>query len=169
MMTAPDPERRISIWSVPERWRRLFFAIFSLQTAGIIGLAVWHEVFAVTGDSWAETVFAISSRAGPAIGVITAESVVLTEVYYVVIFGVIFGGIVERYQNRIKQAADEAAAKADAEGAARGEAVGEARGVVQEYEKWAAWNRRRLEAEANGLPFDEPPPPPPREETGNGG
>ena len=180
MMTAPDPERRISIWSVPERWRRLFFAIFSLQTAGIIGLAVWHEVFAVTGDSWAETVFAISSRAGPAIGVITAESVVLTEVYYVVIFG----GIVERYQNRIKQAADEAAAKADAEGAARGEAIGEARGVArgeargeargaargaaQEYEKWAEWNRRRLEAEANGLPFDEPPPPPPGEETGNG-
>ena len=23
---------------------------------------------------------------------------------------------------------------------------------------WAAWNQRRLEAEENGQPFDEPPP-----------
>ena len=26
------------------------------------------------------------------------------------------------------------------------------------YEEWADWNRRRLEAEERGLPFDEPPP-----------
>ena len=51
---------------------------------------------------------------------------------------VIFGGIVERYQNRLKQR--------------------EERGMAREREKWEAWNRRRMEAEANGQPFDEPPP-----------
>ena len=55
---------------------------------------------------------------------------------------VIFGGVLERYQNRLKQR----------------EAEGEARGEAREREKWEAWNRRRLEAEANNQPFTEPPP-----------
>ena len=50
-MSTPDPERRVSIWSVPERWRKLFFAIFSLQTAALIGLAIWYEVSVVAADS----------------------------------------------------------------------------------------------------------------------
>ena len=28
----------------------------------------------------------------------------------------------------------------------------------EERRMWAAWNQRRLEAERNGEPFDEPPP-----------
>ena len=133
-MTSPEPERRISVWSVPEDWRRLYFVIFSVQTLALVGLAIWYEVFVVTGDSWPETIFAIGNRAGPGIGVIAADSIVLTEVYFVVIFG----GMVERYQNRLKQR--------------------EARGQARERERWEAWNERRLEAEANGQPFDEPPP-----------
>ena len=31
-------------------------------------------------------------------------------------------------------------------------------GVEQERRAWTAWNSRRVDAEANGLPFDEPPP-----------
>ncbi len=31
-------------------------------------------------------------------------------------------------------------------------------GKVEVYQEIAAWNRRRLEAEAKGLPFDEQPP-----------
>ena len=31
-------------------------------------------------------------------------------------------------------------------------------GRVQEREKWAAWNTRRLKAEERGQRFDEPPP-----------
>ena len=133
-MTSPEPERRISIWSVPEDWRKLYFAIFSVQTLVLLGLAIWYEVFVITGDSWPETIFAIGSRAGPGIGVIAADSVILTEAYFVVIFG----GIVERYQNRLKQREAEGEAKANA--------------------RWEAWNRRRMEAEASGQPFDEPPP-----------
>ena len=133
-MTSPEPERRISIWSVPEDWRKHYFAIFSAQTLALLGLAIWYEVFVITDDYWAETIFAIGSRAGPGIGVIAAGSIILTEAYFVVIFG----GIVERYQNRLKQR----------------EAEGEARA----NQRWEAWNRRRLEAEANGQPFDEPAP-----------
>ena len=34
----------------------------------------------------------------------------------------------------------------------------EARGRSAMYKEWDAWNRRRLAAEAEGLPFGEPPP-----------
>ncbi len=123
---------------MPEDWRKLYFTIFSVQTLALIGLAVWYEVFVVTNESWPETIFAIISNAGPGIGVIAAESIILTEAYFVVIFG----GIVERYQNRLRQR----------------EAEGEARGESRANERWEAWNRRRLEAEANGQAFTEPPP-----------
>ncbi len=148
-MSGGEPERRSSIWSVPERWLKLFFAIFSLQMAGIMGLAFWYEIFVVTSDSWPESIFTIGSDAGPAIGVIAAESIILTEAYYVVIFG----GIVEKYQNRLKQR----------------EAEGEARGVAKNQRKWESWNQRRLEAEAKGQPFDEPPPSSPPIEEKEGG
>ena len=32
------------------------------------------------------------------------------------------------------------------------------RGRERERRAWTEWNSRRLEAEASGLPFDEPPP-----------
>ena len=135
---------------MPEDWRKLYFAIFSAQTLALLGLAIWYEVFVIADDSWMETIFAIGSGAGPGIGVIAADSVILTEAYFVVIFG----GIVERYQNRLKQRE----AEGEARGEARGEAKGEARGEARANERWEAWNRRRLEAEANGQPFDDPPP-----------
>ena len=40
------------------------------------------------------------------------------------------------------------------EGREEGKAIGEERA----NQRWEAWNRRRLEAEAKGEPFDEPLP-----------
>ena len=31
-------------------------------------------------------------------------------------------------------------------------------GRAEANQKWQAWNRRRMDAAANNLPFDEPPP-----------
>ena len=41
---------------------------------------------------------------------------------------------------------------------AQGREEGIAEGVEQANRAWAEWNQRRLDAEAQGLPFDEPPP-----------
>ncbi len=38
-------------------------------------------------------------------------------------------------------------------------AEGHAEGRAEGWAEWAAWNERRIEAERNGLPFDEAPPP----------
>ena len=54
------------------------------------------------------------------------------------------------YQRRLEEAIEQAKIEARIEGRTEG------------YELWAAWNNRRLEAEAQNLPFDEPPPPPPQ-------
>ena len=35
---------------------------------------------------------------------------------------------------------------------------GIAEGMKQSNRAWSEWNRRRLDAEAEGVPFDEPPP-----------
>ena len=36
--------------------------------------------------------------------------------------------------------------------------AGRAEGRVLERAAWSAWNSRRVEAERDGVPFDEPPP-----------
>ncbi len=46
-----------------------------------------------------------------------------------------------------------------AEGQAVGRAEGQAIGRTETYQLWSSWNIRRIEAERQNLPFDEPPPP----------
>ena len=45
---------------------------------------------------------------------------------------------------------------------------GRAEGRVETNAEWGAWNRRRIDAEARGLPFDEPPPGEPLDDPQNG-
>ena len=61
------------------------------------------------------------------------------------------------YQKRLEEAIEQAKIEARIEGRAEGEADG----IAKNYELWEAWNNRRIEAEEQNLPFDEPPPPPP--------
>ena len=128
-MSTPDPERRVSIWSVPERWRKLFFAIFSLQTAALIGLAIWYEAFVVEGNPWPEVIFAIGRDAAPGIGVVAADSVIAVDVVMILTL------LYEDYRRKRTE-----------------------RAVAQNQARWEAWNQRRMDAEAAGQPFDEPPP-----------
>ena len=62
------------------------------------------------------------------------------------------------YQRRLEEAIEQAKIEARTEGMAEGRNEG----MVKNYELWAAWNNRRLEAEAQNLPFNEPPPSPPQ-------
>ena len=66
---------------------------------------------------------------------------------------VIFGGIMRRREKRRVEEAEN-----------RGRSQGIAEGLAQAWEKWQGWNQRRLEAEAEGRPFNEPPPSAPSSE-----
>ena len=170
-----EPEPRVSVASVPERWRELYLIIFSAQTLALLGLAIWYEVFVVTKDSWPETIFAIGRDVGPGVGVIMAESIIITEGLFMVLFGGILRrreerrveeaenrgrsqGIAEGRSQGIAEGRSEGIAEGRSEGIAEGKSEGIAEGSAQEREKWQNWNRRRLEAEAEGRPFNEPPP-----------
>ena len=66
---------------------------------------------------------------------------------------------IEKYDAVIAaEAKAEGLAEGKAEGLAEGKAEGLAEGKAEVYQKIAAWNTRRLEAEAKGIPFDEAPP-----------
>ena len=62
------------------------------------------------------------------------------------------------YQRRLEEAIEQAKIEARTEGRTEGEAAG----IAKNYQLWAAWNDRRIEAEEKNLPFDEPPPSPPQ-------
>ena len=66
-------------------------------------------------------------------------------------FPLIGGKVIER---RISEWRNEGVT----EGMSRGVVQGRAEGRAQERAEWSAWNSRRMEAERNGVTFDEPPP-----------
>ena len=45
-------------------------------------------------------------------------------------------------------------------GTKAGRQIGRQQGMQEQHERWLQWLDRRQQAEANGLPFDEPPPTP---------
>ena len=59
--------------------------------------------------------------------------------------------IIKRHENRGE-------ARGRAEGIEEGRAEGVREGRAKTNQAWREWNRRRLDHEAQGLPFDEPPP-----------
>ncbi len=68
-------------------------------------------------------------------------------------------GYAKLYRDRIRAEGIEIG---KAQGLEQGLEQGKAEGIRQAYQEIADWNKRRLEAEAKGIPFDEPLP------TGNG-
>ena len=69
-------------------------------------------------------------------------------------------GIAKGKVEGIAEGKTEGRAEGIAEGIAEGKTEGRAEGVAERDRQWAAWNNRRIEAEAKGEPFHEPPPHP---------
>ena len=65
----------------------------------------------------------------------------------------------ERARNEgLAEGLTEGRAAGRAEGRTEGRTEGRAEGRHEQQERWLQWLERRQQAEANGLPFDEPPP-----------
>ena len=135
---------RESIWSVTRRTRILYFVTFSfVVTISVILLAI-HETTINDRDAFYATVKAIvitSSQMSPAWVVF---SLVLAEL------GDWTMVIAEAFREKRRK---------DQERRAQEErAGGRAEGLAESHAQWEAWNSRRVEAERNNLPFNEPPP-----------
>ncbi len=159
---------RVSAMSVHEGWWYTYLAAFFIQMAGWTLMIGWDEatygghartieyIRAVgTGSSQMAQIFILSAIGAVEIGRLTM---------------ILAQGIADRMKERRERFKEEliAQGKAEgmAEGIARGLSEGMAKGVTEGETKGraklaaevAAWNRRRLDAEARGEKFDEPPP-----------
>ena len=112
----------------------LFVLFFSLS----LGLVVWYEVRHETGDDGWDTAIAIGMGMSYCV-------VISTALAYVIVEGASM--LAEQFNKKRYEA-----------GLAEGEVRGEAKGQAEMQREWEAWNERRLDAEANGQPFNEPPP-----------
>ncbi len=137
-------DTRESVWSILSRWRTAYFALFAIQNIAGISLLCWYEITQRAQDSAAGTTLAVIKGIG-LIGVssaTTAITVIETARSIMVIAASLEAWLQKRerarMEQRVKEVTEEVTAKV--------------------HQSWSEWNRRRLEAEANGEPFDESPP-----------
>ena len=158
----PQPEDRESIWSIYRRDARTFFRLVSLLwlvALAYIGYKTLNEPAAqwkmATAQTWWQTAgdFALAvlhDFSGVGIG-IAILSMLLTRPLNLT--GELLMSLYQFMVNRFVIPVIEA--RRD-EGRAEGRAERDA--------EWRAWNRRRMAAEAQGEPFNEPPPSEPQDD-----
>ena len=127
-------DERESMWSVPKRFKSVYFPLFYLL--GIIGIAwsVWYEAARIgSTGSYHDIASAVVAKLPAVLMGAAFVSLVITEVVMVI------AGMLEEYYDKRR-----ARLQAEVE--------------TRVHQMWSDWNQRRLEAEARGEDFDEPPP-----------
>ena len=145
---AGNPPRESPL-SVARKWLPWCAALIFAMTAGWTALVAWAEVDGGKQQGIAAITIAVVSKAAPAAPLIVVYAIMIVSALDVA------GGfamVTARYlSNKFLEPLKE---KRRAEGREEGRAEGR----EEERRKWTDWNRRRLEAETSGVPFDEPPP-----------
>lgn len=155
-MTAPndnrDPwETRTGILNIPTRLIRWFSSFFTAVWLILTAITSYNSVNIHTGLSWDGQIVGIVTAGAPNIGFALPIAYILTEA-----IDMVFGAW---YRQRTRERArNEGLAEGLTEGRAAGREEGRTEGRHEQQERWLQWLERRQQAEANGLPFDEPPP-----------
>ena len=173
VLSRPLEDDREAIWSVPNPLRALYFPIFT-GISIVIAVNIVGEVNAAhPGATWITLTREAAAEFAPAgIGIAIAT---LTALQGVATIMAIYQYITNRFtlpviQRHLAEGRQEGREEGRAEGREEGRAEGREEGRAEGREegitegearanqKWQGWNRRRLDAAANNLPFDEPPP-----------
>ena len=141
-----DDAERASIFTVPVRRIRPHFWTFSVFFIATTLFYVYVHAIDAAVSSWQDTPSAIMGDAVYAAGFWIIFSPILVE-GVAMVFAAIF-----RQKTR-KEGREE--------GREEGRKEGQAAGREEADAAWREWNRRRLQAMADGMPFDEPTPDPP--------
>ena len=131
---------REDMLSILRKYRPIYFAVFLAQVIAWCVITTWWE--ATSGEHTDDVlgmVIAIGLKMAPLMGLSIITTIVLVDIgrYLVVLLPT------PNVRRKIMEKA---------------ESEGRAAGMAEERRNWVAWNRRRKEAEAQGLPFNEPPP-----------
>lgn len=145
MLLDSERTQRESPLSIARKWLPWCLALIFVLTISWTALIAWAEVSSRKHEGIAGTAIAVVSAAAPAASLILIYAILTISAIDVM------GGltmVTARYLgNKFVEPLIE---KRRAEGREQGQA--------EERLRWTDWNRRRLEAEASGVPFNEPPP-----------
>ena len=155
---------RISVMSVHEGWWYAYLAAFFLQMLGWTAMIAWYEV--AYGDHAHAVAYlkAVGANSSQMVQLFVLNTIGIVELGRLIM--VLAERMAQKLKERKKKFREELIAQGIAQGEAQGEARGRAEGVAEGEAKGraealaevVAWNERRLAAEANDEPFDEPPP-----------
>ena len=163
-MTKETRPLRESIWTVAGESAKAYFAVFTALNIMNTARVIWFETTQVPYAGWSPMTDAILDGIGRGALGTAGASLAITDTgrMIMVLAGILEEWVNRRRERRMAEAVAESEAKGRAEGIAEGIAEGETRGRVEGVTAtdalWRAWNGRRLDALANGEPFDEPPP-----------
>ena len=148
-LARPLEDDREAIWSVPNPLRVLYFPLFT-GISIVIAADIAREVkVALPNASWVTLTREAASEFAPAgIGIAIATLAALQGVATIM---AIYQYITNRFTLPVIE-------RHLAQGREEGREEGIEEGRAEANQKWQAWNRRRMDAAANNLPFDEPPP-----------
>lgn len=158
-LSQPLEDDREAIWSVPNPLRALYFPIFT-GISIVIAISVAGATRASYPDAgWITLMREGAGEFAPAgIGIAIATLAALQGVATIM---AIYQYITNRFtlpviERHLAQGREQGIEEGREQGIEEGRAEGEA----QAHQAWQTWNRRRMDAAANSLPFDEPPPGP---------
>ena len=169
----PWPKRE-SIWSIDSKWLTVYFALFTILSTINVARVIWYHATQVAHENWSLATDAMMHGIGVNVFGSAGASITITELGR---FTMVLGGLL---QDAIDRRREKQAAAARAEGRSEGRAEGVVEGIAvgraQERAEVLAdvderirqlndrllrdWKARRLRAEENDEPFDEPRPEP---------
>ena len=152
-LSRPLEDDREAIWSVPNPLRALYFPIFT-GISIVIAIGVAGETKARYPDAGWITLMreGAAEFASAGIGIAIATLAALQGVATIM---AIYQYITNRFTLPV---IERHLAQGREQGIEEGREQGIEEGRAEANQKWQAWNRRRMDAAANNLPFDEPPP-----------
>ena len=146
--TAVGDDERESIWTIPAKLKRWYFALFSIQ---VVIATVWLVRTAIANESRegvADILFYVWQYMAPAaVSSATFALVIVDTVYGIMVLSTWLEDELKKRRARQIKAAVEIA-----------EERGLARGRAELQREWENWNRRREAAAATGEEFTELPP-----------
>ena len=141
-----DPQRRISLGTIPVGQLRQHFVVFSVSSLLMLAARVYNGVILAGADpTWHQIIDLVGEKAGSTLVACLGLSAIGVEGANMV--------LAELMKRQWAQRASE------------DEARSEARGAAKMHRLWTEWLSRKEAAENNGQPFDEPPP---QQEDSNG-
>lgn len=139
--------------SVATKWLPWCIGLILAMTVGWTAFVAWYEVSSGEHENLADTAIAVATKTA-----MVSPAIVIYAILITVLMDLMEGVAVvtKRYlTNRFVKPLIE---RHKAEGRQEGHKEGHKEGRREAFEEMHDWNLRRLEAEKNGEPFQEPPP-----------